>query len=66
MLRIHPNLTTMNINTDKRCTIAILIASPIIVQDVWTGESLGDYTGMFTAKSIPYHGSGFYRLSATS
>lgn len=33
------------------------------VQDIWAQKSLGMFYGGFTASAVPFHGTGFYRLS---
>ena len=34
------------------------------VFDIWAGKSLGSFTGSFTAKNVPMHGTGFFKLTA--
>ena len=36
----------------------------VSVYDIWAQQSLGSFTGSYTAKSVPYHGTAFLRLSA--
>ena len=33
------------------------------VYDIWAGKHLGTFTGSYTAKKVPFHGSAFLRLS---
>jgi len=33
------------------------------VYDIWAGAALGSFTGSYTAKAVPLHGSAFVRLS---
>lgn len=35
----------------------------VTVFDIWAGESLGSFTNSFTAKGVPFHGTGFFRLT---
>lgn len=34
------------------------------VFDIWAGKSMGSFTGSFTAKNVPMHGTGFFKLTA--
>ena len=33
------------------------------VRDIWAGADVGVFTGAFTAKAVPFHGTGFYRMT---
>jgi len=35
------------------------------VYDIWAQKSLGNFTGSYTAKAVPHHGTAFVRLSDT-
>ena len=35
------------------------------VYDIWAQKSLGNFTGSYTAKAVPHHGTAFVRLSGT-
>ena len=35
----------------------------VSVYDIWAQQSLGSFTGSYTAKAVPYHGTAFLRLS---
>lgn len=37
----------------------------VTVFDIWAQASVGSFTGSYTAKAVPYHGTAFLRLSAT-
>ena len=37
----------------------------LAVRDVWAGKDLGTYTGGFTAKAVPPHGTVVLKLSAS-
>ena len=41
----------------------INLRSPVTVYDIWAQQSLGQFSGSFTAKAVPYHGTAFYRMS---
>ena len=36
----------------------------VTVYDVWAQASLGTFTGSYTAKAVPMHGTAFLRLAA--
>ena len=44
----------------------INLKSPVTVYDIWTQASLGQFTGSFTAKAVPYHGTAFYRMTGAA
>jgi hypothetical protein len=33
------------------------------VRDIWGRQTLGTFTGSYTAKAVPYHGTAFLRLT---
>jgi hypothetical protein len=35
----------------------------VSVFDIWAGEVVGSFTNSFTAKAVPYHGTGFFKLT---
>ena len=35
----------------------------VTVYDIWEQKSVGSFTGSYTARAVPYHGSAFLRLS---
>ena len=39
---------------------------PIAVYDIWAQEDLGVFTGSYTARQVPYHGTAFLRLSTST
>ena len=39
------------------------LVGSVNVYDIWAQTSLGAFTGSFTAKQVPFHGTAFYRLS---
>ena len=41
----------------------INLRSPVTVYDIWAQQSLGQFSGSFTAKAVPYHGTAFFRMS---
>merc|ERR1712039_1148166 len=43
----------------------INLYSEVDVFDIWAKKSVGTYATEFTAKSVPFHGTAFLRLSAT-
>ena len=34
------------------------------VYDIWSNSAVGSFTGSYTAKNVPFHGTAFLRLSA--
>jgi Alpha galactosidase C-terminal beta sandwich domain len=38
----------------------------VSVYDIWARASLGAFTGSYTARNVPYHGTAFLRLSAAA
>jgi hypothetical protein len=51
---------------DLTVTFADLnLSGEVSVFDVWTGQTVGRFTGSYTAKAVPYHGSAFLRLSGS-
>ncbi len=43
----------------------INLLSPVTVYDIWAQTNLGQFSGSFTAKAVPYQGTGFYRMTGT-
>ena len=39
------------------------LVGSVNVYDIWAQASVGTFTTSFTAKQVPYHGTGFFRLS---
>ena len=39
------------------------LVGAVTVYDIWARQTLGSFTGSFTAAQVPYHGSAFLRLS---
>jgi hypothetical protein len=42
------------------------LLSPVTVYDVWAGQSLGQFSGSFTAHAVPYQGTALYRFTGAS
>lgn len=40
----------------------LAIESRVRIRDIWSGKDLGEFKGEFS-KELPYHGSGFYKLT---
>ena len=38
----------------------------VSVFDIWQQQSAGSFTGSYTAKAVPFHGTAFLRLSAAA
>lgn len=36
----------------------------VTVYDIWAGQTVGVFTGSYTAVNVPYHGTAFLRLTA--
>lgn len=39
------------------------LVGPVSVFDVWAQATIGVFSGSYTAKAVPFHGSAFLRLS---
>jgi len=39
------------------------LSGSVEVYDIWAQQKVGTFEGSYTAKSVPYHGTAFLRLS---
>ena len=37
----------------------------VSVFDIWAQATIGDFSGSYTAKAVPHHGTAFLRLTGT-
>jgi hypothetical protein len=44
----------------------INLKSPVQVYDIWAQAQIGAFTDSFTAKAVPFHGTGFFRMSGAA
>ena len=42
------------------------LVGAVAVYDIWAQAPVGTFTGSYTAKAVPYHGTAFLRLTETS
>jgi hypothetical protein len=62
-----PNQVPSTNGTATDITISfadVNLVGNVSVYDIWAQQSLGVFSGSYTAKAVPFHGSAFLRLSA--
>ena len=60
-----PNTPPLNSSADITVNFAdVHLYGPVQVYDIWEQKTLGTFKGSYTAKSVPYHGTAFLRLSS--
>mmetsp|Transcript_59002 Transcript_59002/g.131519 ORF Transcript_59002/g.131519 Transcript_59002/m.131519 type:complete len:176 (-) Transcript_59002:356-883(-) len=53
-------------STDITITFAdVNLFGSVSVYDIWSQSKIGNFSGSFTAKAVPHHGSAFLRLTGT-
>ena len=49
---------------DQPLTLNVPLSGPSVITDLWTGEKLGEFTGVFTMKDMPKHSARLLRVDA--